>query len=46
LPNFLERSETYDATDIFEDNIGEKILNGFIASGHTVEEKMALRVPG
>ena len=28
------------------DDIGEEFLNGFISSGHTVQEKMAIQVPG
>jgi hypothetical protein len=46
LPNFIGRSETYDTTDIFEDDIGEKFLKGLMPSRHTVQEKMALQVPG
>jgi hypothetical protein len=45
-PNFFGRREAYHAPDILEHDIGEEFLKGFISSRHTVQEKMAIQVPG
>jgi hypothetical protein len=46
LLNFFGPREAYHAPDIFEHDIVEEFLKGFISSRHTVQEKMALQVPG